>query len=115
MNKWTITYNPKPIPDRRHDYDVCHDDYDIDSPDLFFTAESKEEAQNEIDLRDEEMNKEASLYDDPGNYDSSKYEAIVKDYTNNTPCEIEYRDKETKKVVGYWAYGWFDPNMPHKG
>lgn len=54
MNKWTITYNPKPIPDRRHDYDVCHDDYDIDRPELFFTAESKEDAQNEIDRIEKE-------------------------------------------------------------
>ena len=27
-NGWHIEYNPKPIPDRRHDYDFWHDDYD---------------------------------------------------------------------------------------
>ena len=54
MNKWTITYNPKPIPDRRHDYDVVHDDYDIDRPELYFTAESKEDAQNEIDYLEDQ-------------------------------------------------------------
>ena len=25
---WTITNNPKPIPDRRYDYDVEHPDYE---------------------------------------------------------------------------------------
>jgi hypothetical protein len=25
---WTITYNPKPIPNREHDYDFVHDNYD---------------------------------------------------------------------------------------
>lgn len=25
---WHIERNPKPIPDRRHDYDFWHDDYD---------------------------------------------------------------------------------------
>jgi hypothetical protein len=25
---WSIEYNPKPIPDRRFDYDYWHDDYD---------------------------------------------------------------------------------------
>ena len=27
-NGWNIVYNPKPIPDRRFDYDFWHDDYD---------------------------------------------------------------------------------------
>ena len=25
---WTITHDPKPIPDRRFDYDFVHDNYD---------------------------------------------------------------------------------------
>mgnify|MGYP001050229118 CR=1 FL=1 len=25
---WNVQYNPKPIPDRRHDYDFWHDDFD---------------------------------------------------------------------------------------
>lgn len=25
---WHIVYSPKPIPDRRHDYDFWHDNYD---------------------------------------------------------------------------------------
>ena len=25
---WKITYDPKPIPDRRFDWDFIHDDYD---------------------------------------------------------------------------------------
>lgn len=25
---WTITFNPKPIPDRCHDYDFIHENYD---------------------------------------------------------------------------------------
>lgn len=25
---WTITYNPKPIPDRRHDWEFVHENYD---------------------------------------------------------------------------------------
>ena len=27
-NGWSIRFNPKPIPDRRHDYDFVHEDYD---------------------------------------------------------------------------------------
>jgi hypothetical protein len=30
------------------------------------------------------------------------------------PCEIEYKDKNGK-LVGYWAYGSFDPNFPYQG
>lgn len=50
---WTITYDPKPIPTRKFDYNFRHDDYD-GAPDSFDnragTAASIEEAKQEIDL-----------------------------------------------------------------
>ncbi len=47
---WTITYNPKPIPDRRFDYDFVHDEYDgCDGGNgLCGTAPSSEDAVNQI-------------------------------------------------------------------
>jgi len=50
IDEWTITYNPKPIPDRRFDYDVVHKDYDEDN-NLFFYAASIEEAKQGITAR----------------------------------------------------------------
>ena len=47
--KWLIEYDPKPIGERRHDYDVTHDDYD-DTNGLYFTAGSVEEAMDEIEF-----------------------------------------------------------------
>ena len=52
---WTIEYNPKPTADRRWDYDVVHDDYDLDS-DLAFSADSIRTAIEEIKMREEEDN-----------------------------------------------------------
>ena len=31
-----------------------------------------------------------------------------------TPAEIEYTGRNGR-VVGYWAYGSFDPNSPYQG
>jgi hypothetical protein len=50
---WTISYNPKPIPDRRFDYDVTHDDYDMDRTELYFCAGSIDEAMKEIEERED--------------------------------------------------------------
>jgi len=49
--EWDIEYNPKPIPDRRFDYDAVHPDYDgADGGNgLAFNAGSIEEAQKKID------------------------------------------------------------------
>lgn len=40
-------------------------------------------------------------------------ETII-DTTNGMPCEIEYRDAENT-LVGFWAYGSFDPELPYQG
>lgn len=29
-------------------------------------------------------------------------------------CEIEYKDRNGR-IVGYWAYGFFQPNLPFQG
>lgn len=50
--EWNIELNQKPIPDKRFDFDVYHNDYDGEN-DLFFTCESEEEAKKEIDEREE--------------------------------------------------------------
>jgi len=31
-----------------------------------------------------------------------------------TPCEIEYTGR-FGRVIGYWAYGSFDPSEPYQG
>ena len=33
---------------------------------------------------------------------------------DNVTAEVEYRGRHGK-VVGYWAYGYFDPNLPYQG
>ena len=35
---WRVTFNPKPIPDRRHDWEIVHDDYDGPGDDRCFTG-----------------------------------------------------------------------------
>lgn len=55
IGKWSITYNPKPIPDRRYDYDVLHDDYDGENG-LFFNASSITAAAEEIERLEELKN-----------------------------------------------------------
>ena len=49
---WHIQYNPKPIPDRRYDYDFWHNDYDYDDLQggngLAGNAESEEDALKQI-------------------------------------------------------------------
>jgi len=37
----------------------------------------------------------------------------VKADINGTACEIAYYGRGGK-MVGYWAYGYFDPRMPYK-
>lgn len=55
---WKVCYDPKPIPDRRHDWDFIHDDYD-GAPDsgnrhLCGTAASFEDALRQIDEIEED-------------------------------------------------------------
>ena len=47
---WTVRYSPKAIPNRRHDYDFWHDDYDgvEDGNHFAGTAASIEDAIREI-------------------------------------------------------------------
>ena len=41
-------------------------------------------------------------------------ERVVCTAGDNVPAEIEYRDEEGN-VVGYWAYGSWDPAYPYQG
>ena len=36
--------------------------------------------------------------------------AVIED----TPCEIAYYDRKGR-IIGYWAYGCFDPNGLYRG
>jgi hypothetical protein len=54
-----IVYDPKPIPDRRFDYDYYHDDYDLGDP-RHGNARSVAECIAQID----EIEEEAIRYDD---------------------------------------------------
>lgn len=38
----------------------------------------------------------------------------IKAIDGGVPSEIEYRD-ESGEVVGYWAYGYYDPSLPYQG
>jgi len=58
IGKWTIDYNPKPIPTRDFDYDVIHEEYDMDNGDYFFNAKSVIHARREIEIRDTVLEKE---------------------------------------------------------
>lgn len=44
---WHVAYNPKPIPDRSHDYDFWHDDHDGENG-LCGTASSLDDAIDQI-------------------------------------------------------------------
>lgn len=35
-------------------------------------------------------------------------------FGDGTPAEIEYRDSKGR-IVGFWAYGDFDPDYPFQG
>jgi hypothetical protein len=48
LGNWKIIHNPKPIPDRRFDFDVVHDEYDLGREDLQFNCGSVEEAMQGI-------------------------------------------------------------------
>lgn len=50
LSGWNIQKNVKPMPDRNHDYDFWHDDYDgvDDGNGLCGTASSFEDAANQI-------------------------------------------------------------------
>jgi len=41
-------------------------------------------------------------------------EKVVGTAGHGVPAEIEYRGR-FGRVVGYWAYGSFDPYLPYKG
>lgn len=45
---------------------------------------------------------------------SGKITSTIKDQCGSTVTEIEYRD-DTGVVVGYWAYGHYDPELPYQG
>lgn len=34
---------------------------------------------------------------------------------DHVPAEIEYRDEESHRLVGLWAYGSWDPSFPYQG
>ena len=46
-SEWHVEFNPKPIPDRLHDWDFWHDDYDGEN-DLHGTAASERECWAQI-------------------------------------------------------------------
>lgn len=45
----------------------------------------------------------------------SDVKATIKDTINGLACEIEYKSKLTGNVVGYWAYGNYDQELPYTG
>lgn len=40
---------------------------------------------------------------------------VVKDSIDSRPCEFEIISVKTNQVVGYWAYGYYDPELPYQG
>jgi hypothetical protein len=43
-----------------------------------------------------------------------KIRSEIKSYDNGHVSEIAYYDRKGK-MVGYWAYGHFEPYMPYQG
>lgn len=43
-----------------------------------------------------------------------KVTSEVKDTINGIICEEEFYDRNGE-IIGYWAYGYFDPSLPYKG
>jgi hypothetical protein len=41
-------------------------------------------------------------------------EKVVGTAGHNIPAEIEYVNRKGE-VIGFWAYGYFDPNYPYQG
>jgi len=54
VDGWHVTLNPKPIPDRRHDWDFWHNDYDGENK-LCGTAESVGHALTQIEEIEESL------------------------------------------------------------
>lgn len=46
-------------------------------------------------------------------YFTDDVEWVMVDYIGGLPCEYKIYDKG--QVVGYWAYGAFDPSYPYRG
>ena len=42
------------------------------------------------------------------------YRSQVRDSINHEPCEIAYYDRHGV-MIGYWAYGSYDPDLPYQG
>lgn len=40
---------------------------------------------------------------------------VVNDSCAGVACEIEFLSLKTGEVVGQWAYGWYDSNLPYQG
>jgi hypothetical protein len=40
---------------------------------------------------------------------------IPRDWIEHQICEIEFRSGRTGEVIGYWAYGHYDPSLPYRG
>ena len=43
-----------------------------------------------------------------------KITSKVKDRINGVVAEEAFYDQHGE-IIGYWAYGYFDPNLPYKG
>ncbi len=41
-------------------------------------------------------------------------EFVTKEIINGITAEYAVVSKRTGKVVGYWAYGYYDPSLPYK-
>jgi hypothetical protein len=52
---WVITYNPKPIPFRGHDYDLVHEDYDGPGDGRAYNGSSVEHCKQCIDEWEEDQ------------------------------------------------------------
>lgn len=41
-------------------------------------------------------------------------EEVIRSIDANVVSEVEYLNKAGQRI-GYWAYGYFDPNFPYQG
>lgn len=45
----------------------------------------------------------------------SKVEDTIEAWGSHVPSEISIWSEKSKEMVGYWAYGWYDHELPYQG
>ena len=44
-----------------------------------------------------------------------KIEDTIEAWGSKVPCELSIWSKKSNEMIGYWAYGWYDHELPYHG